>query len=518
MTNLRIFRPALIMLLGFAALHSGQVRSEDVVYFTVAEFVVTGNNPLSERETQTILAPYLGEQAGLLGLQNAASALEQAMRARGHQFHRVVIPPQRAQGRFELRALEFRLGSVEVEGNTRFDAANILASLPSLQPGTTPNSRMLARDVQHANRHPSKRVALTMKRGAAEDQIDAVVNVRDQSPHTLFVSLNNRGSRDTGKERLSVGYQYSNLFNLDHAATLSYTTSPGNWGDVKQYGLTYRVPVYRLASSLTLLASYSDISSGTIAEFFDVTGRGTVFGATWRHSLLNIGRYNHRIQLQLLDKAFDNDIDFLGQPIGTDVRSRPVSLRYEGEWVLDEANVGFHLAWNRNLEWGADNNTTAYAESRVGAEPDWSTWTAGAFVDRRLGGPWLLRGRVDAQYAGEPLISGEQFGLGGAGSVRGFLQRATSADDGVSAALELWLPPPHATLQVLTFVDGGIGRRKNPQPAEVRRPSLASAGVGLRWQPAQWLRAGLDFAVVLDGVGDVDSGDHRLHFNLTAIF
>ncbi|MCC5884927.1 MAG: ShlB/FhaC/HecB family hemolysin secretion/activation protein [Gammaproteobacteria bacterium] len=496
----------------------GVASAEEITYFTVTEFVVTGDNPLTQPETHAILAPYLGEQAGLLGLQNAAAALEQAMRARGHQFHRVVIPPQRARGRFELRALEFRVGAVEVEGNQHFDDANIRAMLPSLRPGTTPNSRALAREVQRANRHPSKRLALTMKRGAGEDEIDTLISVRDQSPHTLFLALNNRGSRETGKERLSLGYQYSNLFGLDHTATLSYTTAPGKWGDVRQYGASYRIPFYRQASSLTLLASHSDVSSGTVAEFFDVTGRGTVLGATWRHSLLNVGRYNHRVQLQLLDKAFDNDIDFLGQPIGADVRSRPVSLRYEGEWVLDEANAGFHLGWHRNLKWGPDNDRESYEASRTGASPGWSTFTAGGFVDRRLTGAWLLRGRLEGQYADEPLISGEQFGLGGTGSVRGFLQRATSVDDGVSAALELWMPPPHPTLQVLTFVDGGLGRRRNTQLGEVRRVELASAGLGLRWQPVDWLRVVLDWAVVLDGFGTVDAGDHRLHFNLSAVF
>jgi hemolysin activation/secretion protein len=145
-------------------------------------------------------------------------------------------------------------------------------------------------------------------------------------------------------------------------------------------------------------------------------------------------------------------------------------------------------------------------------------WTAGASLDRRLGGPWLLRGRVEAQYADEPLISGEQFGLGGIDSVRGFLQRTTAADDGISASLELWIPPPHQTLQALTFIDVGFGKRHQIQVGEADSLRLASAGIGLRWQPMQWLRATFDWAVVLDGVGNDDPGDQRLHFNLTAVF
>lgn len=510
---------SLLLALCSSTVYAQETDESEVVYFTVTEIVVSGDNPLKPSETNAILAPYLGEQAGLIGLQNAAAALEQAMRAKGHTFHRVIIPPQRARGRFEFRALEFRLASIQVEGNDHFDDANVLAMIPSLLPGETPNSRHLSRELQRANGHPAKRLALTMKRSEQPDHVDALISVRDQSPHTVFLSLNNRGSRDTGRQRASVGYQYANLFDLDHVATLSYTSSPGHWDEVRQYGFSYRAPLYDIASDLTLLASHSDVDSGTVADFFTVTGRGTVLGATFRHSLLNRGRFGQSLEISLYDKDFDNDVDFLGQPIGNDVRSRPIGLRYEGEWTFDAANVGFHLAWNRNLSSGRNNDAATYAASRAGADVDWSTWTASAFADRRIGaGPWLLRARVDAQHAGEALVSGEQFGLGGIGSVRGFLPREAAADDGVHANFELWLPPPDVTLAAFVFADVGVGRRHDVQPGESRTPKLASAGLGLRWNPMAWLNLAFDFAYVLDGVGNVDDGDQHVHFNLTAVF
>lgn len=485
--------------------------------FTVDRLIVTGDNPLPPAETDALLQPYLGEQAGLLGLQNAADALEQAIRARGHTFHRVVIPPQRGRREFELRVVEFVVGDVGVEGNAHFDTDNVLAMLPSLSSGVTPDSRRLTRDLQRANRHPSKRLALTMRRSETPAAVDALLTVRDQSPHSVFLSLNNRGSRDSGKERLSAGYQYSNLFGLDQVLTASYTTSPGNWSDVAQYGLSWKIPFNGIATDLTLLGSHSDVDSGLVADFFDVTGQGTVVGALIEHTLLNQGRYAHRIQASLFDKDFDNDVDFLGQQIGADVRSRPLSLRYSGEWLRDDGNVGFHVAWLRNLTAGSNNSSAAYAAARAGAKPTWDAWQAGAFMDLRVGEGWLLRMRVSGQYAGEPLIAGEQFGLGGSGSVRGFLPRVASADDAVAGTLEIWIPPPSSTLQVLGFVDVGHGWRKQVLVGEDDEPSLASTGVGLRWQPVRWLQVDLDWGYVLDGEGREESGDHRVHFNLTAV-
>jgi hemolysin activation/secretion protein len=490
---------------------------DDIVYFTVERFEVTGDNPLSSAETDALLAPYLGDQAGFLGLQNAADALQQAIRAAGFSFHRVVVPPQRARDSIELRALVFRVGAVQIEDNAHFSADNVRAMLPSLTPGQTPDSRAMKRDIQHANEHPAKRLALVMRQGETPGEIDAVVSVRDQSPHSFVLTANNRGSKETGEERLSAGYQYSNLFGLDHVVTASYTTSPGHWDDVRQYGLTYKIPLYERAADLTFVASYSDVDNGTVADFFAVTGRGTVLGAVYDHSLLGIGRYGHRVQLSLFDKAFKNDVDFLGQPVGTDVRSRPVTVQYTGEWVREAANLGLSLGLSANLPSGADNTQAAYTASRAGASTHWHTWKGGGFADVGLGGNWLLRTRLAAQYAGEPLIPGEQFGLGGAGSIRGFLPRVASSDDGVAATAELWLPKPRADLQVIAFLDGGVGWRHNSQAGEDSRPELVSAGAGLRWQPLDAVRASVDWGLVLNGTADTEAGNQRVHFTLSMV-
>mgnify|MGYP005842432751 CR=1 FL=1 len=511
--------PALLaLLLAAPLLQARGPEDSDVVYFTVERIVVTGDNPLTAEETEALLRPYLGEQAGLLGLQNAASAVEEAIKARGYNFHRVVIPPQRGRREFELRALEFVIGDVTVDGNTHFDPDNIRAMVPSLATGATPDSRRLSRDLQRANRHPAKRLALTMRRSDTPDAVDAVVTVRDESPRTAFLSLNNRGARDTGEERLTAGLQHSNLFGLDQVLTASYTTAPGHWDEVAQYGLTWKMPFNRIATDLTLLGSYSDVDAGIVADFFDVTGQGTVAGAIVEHTLLNRGRYGHRIQLSLFDKQFENSVDFLGQEIGADVRTRPVTLRYDGEWLRDDGNVGFHIAWLRNVPQGSDNSADAYTAARAGAETDWDAWQAGVFLDKRLGEGWLLRTRVSGQYAGEPLVPGEQFGLGGSGSVRGFLPRAASSDDGVAGTVELWIPPPSTSLQLLGFVDVARGWREEAQVGEKDDLSLASLGVGMRWQPTGWLNANLDWGYVIDGETNVESGNHRVHFNLTSVF
>jgi hemolysin activation/secretion protein len=493
-------------------------EADAALTFTVDRIEVVGDNPLSAERTEAILAPYLGEQAGLVGLQNAADALEEAMAARGYGFHRVVLPPQRTEsGVIELKAVVYEVGEIRVEGNEFFAPDNVRAMMPSLRTGETPNTRTLSRDLSRANEHPAKELSLTMRRSEKPDAVDAILEVDDREPLSLFASASNRGSQETGDERLTVGVQHANVLDADHVVTASYTTSPGHWSEVSQYGLSWRMPFYDLAADLTLVGTYSDVESGTVARFFDVTGAGTSVGATWRQGLPNAGRWGQELTLSLTDTHYDNDVDFLGQPIGADVRTRPVALGYAGEWVGAGANAGLGVSLAANLSGGSDNDADAYAAARTGADEDWRVGRLNAFVDWRISGPWLLRAELDAQYAADPLVPGEQLGLGGVGSVRGFRPRETSADDGVTARVELWLPRPREDLNVLAFVDGGYGHRYQAGLGEAEEIELASAGAGLRWQPVEGLRAVFDWAVVLDGAAGVESGNHRLHFTLTTV-
>ena len=523
MKETHVKRAIRILLLGTALgavpTLDAQPREEDgIVYFEVSAFDVTGDNPLSAAETATLLEPYLGEQAGFLGLANAAEVLETEIRSRGFAFHRVIVPPQRARGTIELRVLVFRIGDVTVEGNTHFGDDNVLAMLPSLVSGETPNSRALTRDMQRANQHPGKNLTLTLSPSGAEDRVDALISVEDTSPHRMFVNANNWGSKETGDERVALGYQYGNLFGRDHVVTATYTTSPREHENVKQYGLTYQIPLYDQASSLTLLGSYSDVDSGVVAQFFEVTGEGTVLGAIFDHSFLSRGRYRHGIRASIIDKQFDNAVDFLGQDIGTDLRSRPISLTYQGGWVNESASVGFTVGVDRNLPWGDNNDRTSYQLARAGADTDFTTLKLTGFLDYRLGGPWLLRARWAGQYAGDPLIAGEQFGLGGERSVRGFEQRADAADDGLTAAVELWLPRPSDRTNVLLFLDGGVGKRHDTQVGEEEHPTLLGSGVGFRWRHSATFTTSFDWAYVIEGTSDANDGDNRLHFNVTAMF
>ncbi|MBW1796894.1 MAG: ShlB/FhaC/HecB family hemolysin secretion/activation protein [Deltaproteobacteria bacterium] len=514
----------LTILLGCLLFSNPTVFGADVpqVRFTVERFVIEGENPLSENKTQGVLAPFTGEHEGLSRIEKASKALEQALHDKGYQFHRVVVPPQRtADGVIMLRILIFPLDKITVKGNKHFSDENILASIPCLQPGQSPNTLKVARSLLIANEHPAKRVAVFIRESQETGHVNARVEARDMRPYQVFSSYANTGDRATGHTRLSLGFQHSNLFNRDHIMTLSFTTSPGHWSDVQQYGAFYRIPLYGIGAGISMFYSHSKADQGTVADFFDVSGKGDFAGISFDYALRPIGDYSHKVTIGLQDRLFENDTNFSGQPIGVDVRSRPVSLRYNGGLEKAKVSAGFSVEYTNNLVCGGDNDSDAYEATRADADPHWDAFRFGADLDYTLPKNWQLRSRFAGQVANEPLISGEQFGLGGAHSVRGFDEREISGDNGYQFNFEVWTPPIVHNVRLLAFFDTGRRNLDDPHPGQVAGESISSIGMGLRWYWKSYLSISLDAAHVLNGINGDDvtkTGDDKVHFNVFVRF
>ena len=340
-----------------ALLQNTYAQTQTAPAFAVSRYAVEGDNPLSASATQAVLASYTGEGVTMERVQAAAAALEQALKDRGYAFLRVIVPPHDARGVVTLRVLSFKVNAVNVSGNKYFDTDNVRRSLPSIKSGVTPNMLEIARELALANDQGSKQVEVGVARGTAPDTVDVSVKVDDSKPLQFFANLDNSGNKQTGHTRLGIGVQHSNLFNRDHSITATYTTSPdGHTSDIKQYGFFYRAPFYTLNGALSAYYTKSDANSGVVANFFNVSGGGEFYGLRWTHRLVPIGSYSHTAEVGLENRYFENNVTFLGTPIGTNVRSRPLLLRYTGRLDGAALVVRGSVEYAHNLQSGGNND------------------------------------------------------------------------------------------------------------------------------------------------------------------
>ncbi len=488
---------------------------DGAIRFTVKEFIIDGQSPIAAGKVEKALKPYTARPLVFADLEAAAGALQSAFLDAGYPFHKVLLPPQRiVDGRVQLRVVGYPLKEIRIEENQHFDEPNILRSLPPLQPGRSPSTLDVARALQFANQHPARRVAVFVKQAAKSEGIDARVVVRDARPYTMFGSLNNTGTRDPARTRAALGVQYSNLFNRDHILTATYTTSPESVHDVNQYGVDYRLPLYAIATELEAFYSYSEVDQGRIGSFFDVSGRGQFYGLTATHTLTPIGVFNHKLAVGYQDRFFDNETKFVGTLLLPDVRSTPVSFRYSFLYEPKNLSLGGYAAWGFNTGFGSRNDSANYLANREGADANWNKFNGGGDLRWTLPGDYQVRAHIDGQYSDEPLIPGEQFGIGGSASVRGYEEREVTGDCGVQASLEAWSPPLVFDSRLVLFADAGQVYRRRPHTGVDGRQEAYGVGIGLRWNWKGYLDMSVDVAQPLEDGVSTEAGETRILYRV----
>ncbi len=127
---------------------------------------------------------------------------------------------------------------------------------------------------------------------------------------------------------------------------------------------------------------------------------------------------------------------------------------------------------------------------------------------------WEFAVRLGGQYTEQPLIPGEQYGIGGVRSVRGYEEREAYGECGYKINVEFLSPLLLYNTRVLFFADAGQVTRETPHPAAGGEDSLSGAGAGLRWFWKQYLYASLDVAQALQDGVTTRRRDIRAHYQL----
>jgi len=513
-----------------AAQRAGQLTSA----VPTIHFAADGNTLLSADVLADILQPVAGPVT-IDKVREIADRLQDAYRREGFGAVVVALPEQTVvDDTVHLQVIEGRLDNIVIQGNRIYSDQNIRRSLPSLEIMRTPDLVAIDANLLQVNENPAKTTRVTFQPGVTAGKVDALVVTSDRDPLQQSAAVENTGSDATGRWRLSYSLRHANLFDRDQMLGMRAEMSPIDGAHSNAASLNYQIPLYRYLSAVELVANYSDVESRDIPTaagdaFF--TGRGHALGLRYRHFLPRYLDVRHRAQLGFDARRYDSgcSVGELGSAgcgsAGTEIRVRPLTLGYEAR-IADRYNLS--LSYSRNLSSGGFGVQSGSAvASAGGATRRYAVLRGGLAASYRLAGGSTIAWRSSLQHSDDTLIPGEQFGVGGAGSVRGYEERELAGDQGQSASIEFvsapWLlgsgtgSSARQLYNGVAFVDWGRVENSGGIYCDIAGSSCAasSIGAGLRWRYQDRWSLRVDLARTLERGPRTKAGEFGAHVSLS---
>ena len=465
----------------------------------------------SEADAATIskiAAGAIGQPVSLRSLDSLSTKLETAFRSSGRAFVKVSFPPQEiTSGVIAIVIGPARVGSILVAGKPSFGmrfAANAFRTVP----GKELSGDVVMEDLDWINLNPLRRASISYRDGLAPDSIDLKLRLRADKPWRAYTGIDNQLSDNLGDERIFLGFQYGDLFSLDHRVTAQYTSSLDSTSLVGISGI-YQVPLpvrHLIDASLGYTESESD-SEGPIDQSGQFSRTALVYRVPLPRWKSISQEWRAGIEFRANDYLFTNNtsekVRFFNFEVGRKGRrndslgytSMDASLVYSpGQGILGSNDADF-------IALGADG-----AESLI----------AKLELERtlKLSKNAMLLGRCRSQWADSNLLSSDQISAGGFGLVRGFDESVGYASTGIVTTVELQSRNFHTTkagdYQAVTFFDAAFLNRD--QAGDIGQ--LTSTGMGLRWRYAEHLSARLDLAIPVD-CPEQENSDPMLHFSVS---
>jgi len=513
--------------------------------FDVMEYVVRGNTVLTPADIQRVLMAHTGYDKGVADVTNARAALEGAYRDRGYQTVIVEVPQQDvSSGIIELAVVEGRVGQVRVTGADYVLPSEVRGSIPSLVKGAVPNVPVLQEELQRSNGRSTRSIVPEFRAGIAPGTVDVDLVVDDKRPWGASAELTDQFNRSTERLRASFSAHYDNLWQAGHSINAAFQFAPEEPSQVQVISGSYYAPLGYSRTSLLAYVVNSNTDVATVGGL-TVLGNGLTVGGRMIRTLggsppgvvqslmFGVDYKDYLDQIGLVDPGSGELLTF-----DTPVTYMPFSAQYRwigvGRRRNAEISVGTTFAFDgivgRQRQFGGipadpfDPNGRPVPGKRDNAQASFIYFTGSGRLDQRIGKAFDAKLGLDWQVATDPLISNEQFVLGGLTSVRGYREAEVLGDSGVRGSLELGYRPPLGKAidwRIAAFLEGGYTWVERPLPDEISTFKLGSAGLTTSFDLFKVLYGQLDVAYQFDADPakskipvTTDFSDFRVHFKV----
>ncbi|WP_013323276.1 ShlB/FhaC/HecB family hemolysin secretion/activation protein [Gloeothece verrucosa] len=470
----------------------------------VKRFDYEGNTAFSDVELDRVTQQYTNRPISFAELLEARTAVTQLYVNNGYVTSGAYIPPQAIEnGVVKIQIVEGSLEQINVKVEGKLTPSYVRDRI-AVASGPPLNVNRLLEALQLLQLNPIiKRISAELSAGTRPGTSILDVNVAIADTFTPEAIFDNGRNPRVGSERRGIQLSDTNLIGFGDNIQAWYLNTEGT-DDVDA---AYTIPVNPYNGAVRL--EYRNVTAKVIEQpfdQFDITSDYQKFLLSFRQPILQTPQQEIAVGLGFDHQKTQTRLFGVGFPTrGTNNRGRTniSTLRFFQE--ATQRNEQEVLAARSEFSVGVDIFDTTepfdQAVNRFAPGRDYFIWRGQGQWVRLLAPDTLFVIRSDIQLASNPLVSIEQFSLGGLGNVVGYRQNYLLTDNGYFGSVEVRLPiyrarQPDNILQIVPFatVGGGWNIREAPNPTP---GTIASIGLGLQWQYSDYISARIDWGIKL---------------------
>ncbi|UYY59176.1 ShlB/FhaC/HecB family hemolysin secretion/activation protein [Sphingomonas sp. S2-65] len=480
----------------------------------VGAIVLHGLHSLTPSDFADILATRVAQTLPPQALSELTSAIAARARDRGLVFASAWIGPQQLRnGVLTVEVDEGRIDEIRFDGP---EQPAVRAALAPLADGKPVRMDALERRLLIAGDIDGVRIRNS--RYLREGQKGVLLVKLTVERVAGRVTLANDGTKPIGPEQVTLQADFFGLLAQDDSLTLTWSETPAEFGELHFARVRYEKRVSRSGSEIALTASGSVARPGAYLEPFGIRSRSWYVGASVLQPLL---------RRRATSLWFEGELgvrNLSQHRRGNQVRDdRVVAARATLYGYADVAGGRLRASTtvSQGLRVFGSTEPGDLLASRLDADGTFTTLSGWADWTRDLGDDFSLRLSMVSQLSSDPLLIGEEIGLGGTGFLRGYDWSERSGDEGVAGLVELRYALDHPLglvrrAQLYAFADGG---KVTNQGGGFGSGSLASAGGGIRADVTRSFGANLELAMPLTGVRyDTNDETPKINFRLLKSF
>jgi hemolysin activation/secretion protein len=471
---------------------------------TVTRFEFVGNTAFSDKELTQVTAPFTNRPLTFAELLQAEAAVTKLYTEAGYVNSGAVIPAEQTFPRegatVKIQVIEGGIEEIRVTVDGRLNSDYVRSRL-ALATTRPLNQNRVLEALQLLQLNPLiQTISAELSAGSSPQLSVLSVKVKEADTFKVEPFIDNGRVKSIGSFERGVRFNQDNLLGFGDGLSVEYSNTDGS----NAVDANYTIPINPYNGTIKLSAQINN--TRVIEEPFnelDITGDSGYYNLTVRQPVIQTPTQELALGLTASRAESETTLLGVGFPLSpganNEGQTRISALRFFQEWT--QRGSQDILALRSQFSLGLD----AF-DATINPEPPDSRffdWQGQGQYVRLLAPDTLLVLRSSLQLSANPLVSLEQFTLGGLYNVRGYRQNLLLTDNGVFASAEVRLPilrvdSVKGVLQVAPFVDFGVGWNDSGNPIPTPNPNtLISVGLGLQWQMGDNFNARLDWGIPL---------------------